>query len=188
MNKYFKKISNTKSILSWESKGLSDEIFKPPAIKNNSLAPKLDYISKCMRVEFNESCLIKQNKFTFNKKIVNTYTAYDLQSNLNDFDPTFQKCLFGAIKITKSRDIDKCKYSGYGIGFDSKGTFSHPTGSFGNNTIILGVDMSTSTHANNRVNNILVFGKGCIPGRNGTTIYAEKMYSINFSATKKDSP
>ena len=48
--------------------------------------------------------------------------------------------------------------------------------------------MSTSTHANNRANNILVFGRGCLPGRNGTTIYAKKMYSINFSATKKDSP
>ena len=61
MNKYYKKISNTKSISSWESKGLSDEIFKPPAI-NNSLAPKLDYVSKYMSVVFNGSCLKQKQK------------------------------------------------------------------------------------------------------------------------------
>ena len=44
--------------------------------------------------------------------------------------------------------------------------------------------MSSSTHSNNRANNILVLGKDFIQGINGTTIYAEKMYSINFSATR----
>ena len=46
MNRYFKKISNTKSISSWKSKGLSEEVIKPPAINNNSFAPKLEYIEK----------------------------------------------------------------------------------------------------------------------------------------------
>ena len=138
---------------------MSDEIFKLTALNTNSLAPKLDYVSKYTRVDFNGSCLRKQNKSTFNKKIVNIYIVYDLQSNLNDFDPTLQNCLFGAAKITKSSDIDKYKYSGYGIGFDSKGTFSRSTGSFGNNTIILGVDMSTSTHANNRESLVRVLYK-----------------------------
>ena len=36
-------------------------------------------------------------------------------------------------------------------------------------------------HANNKVNNILVFGKDFIQGINGTTIYAEKLYSTNFT-------
>ena len=44
MNKYFRKNSNTKSISSGNSKGLSDEVIKPPTINNNSLAPKLEYI------------------------------------------------------------------------------------------------------------------------------------------------
>ena len=87
------------------------------------------------------------------------------------------------LKITKSSDIDKYQYSGYGIGFDSKGTFSHPGGSFGQNVIIFGAHMSSSTCATNRGNNILVLGKDFIQGINNTTIYAEKMYSINFSAT-----
>ena len=43
--------------------------------------------------------------------------------------------------------------------------------------------MRSSTHATNRANNILVLGKDFIHGINNTTIYAEKMYSINFSAT-----
>ena len=45
--------------------------------------------------------------------------------------------------------------------------------------------MSSSVHANNKRNNILVLGKGFIQGINGTTIYAEKTYSINFTKTKR---
>ena len=44
--------------------------------------------------------------------------------------------------------------------------------------------MSSSTHSNNRANNILVLGKDFIQGINGTAIYADKMYSVNLSATR----
>ena len=44
--------------------------------------------------------------------------------------------------------------------------------------------MSSSMHANNKVNNILVLGKDIIQEINGTTIYAEKMYLINFTKSK----
>ena len=71
-----------------------------------------------MSVKFKGSCLIKQNNFTFNRKILNIYIVYDLDSNLNNFDPILENCLFGAINITKNSDIDKYKYSGYGLGFD----------------------------------------------------------------------
>ena len=137
-----------------------------------------------MFVKFNGSYLIKQNKFTFNKKVLNIYIVYDLDSNLSDFDPILENCLFGAIKITKNSDLDKYKYSVYGLAFNSKGVFSHPTGSFGNNAVIFGVDASGSIHASNRANSILVLGKS-LTQINNTTIHAEKMYSINFSATKK---
>ena len=30
--------------------------------------------------------------------------------------------LFGAVELTKNANIDKYEYSGYGIGFDRKGT------------------------------------------------------------------
>ena len=66
MNRYFKKIGNTKKISSWKSKGLYDKILKPP-INNNSLAPKLENTGKKMFVKFDGSCLTKQDEFTFNK-------------------------------------------------------------------------------------------------------------------------
>ena len=53
--------------------------------------------------------------------------------------------MFGAVKLTKNIDIDEYKYSGYGIGFDRKGTFSIGNG-FGRNYIIFGVEMSSSVY------------------------------------------
>ena len=73
---------------------------------------------------------------------------------------------------------------GYGTGFDSKGTFLFPDSSFDQNIIIFGADMSSSAHANNNTRNSLVLGKDFIQGIDGTTIYAEKMYSINFTKSK----
>ena len=35
-----------------------------------------------------------------------------------------QSCLFGAAKLTKHVDVDLYKYSGYGIRFDRKGSYS----------------------------------------------------------------
>ena len=62
--------------------------------------------------------------------------------------PTLENSLFGAVKFVKNADIDKYKYSGYGIGFDRRGTFSTANG-FGKNVIIFGVDMSFSVHVDN---------------------------------------
>ena len=62
-------------------------------------------------------------------------------SNINKFDPTAKNCLFGAIKLTENRDINNYEYAGYGTGFDSKGTLSHPSRTTGVNEIIFGADM-----------------------------------------------
>ena len=72
------------------------------------------------------------------EKTVNIYIKSFLKSKLNNFNPTLEDSLFGAVKLTKSRDIDKYKYSGYGIGFDAKRTFSFPSGGIGQNIIIIG--------------------------------------------------
>ena len=45
--------------------------------------------------------------------------------------------------------------------------------------------MSSSVHANNKTRNILVLGKGFIQGIDGTTHYAEKIYSTNFTVANK---
>ena len=45
--------------------------------------------------------------------------------------------------------------------------------------------MSSSVHANNKTKNILVLSKGFIQIIDNTTIYAEKLYSINFTENNK---
>ena len=118
--------------------------------------------------------LLKQNKVTYNHgPIVNIYNVYRLIPTTKDSSVTLQNCLFGAVKLTKKADIDKYKYSGYGIGFDSKGRFTHPSGGYGRNFIFV-ADLSTSTRANNKTRSILVLGEDFIQGIDGTTIYAEK--------------
>ena len=74
-------------------------------------------------------------------------------------------------------------YSGYGIGFDRRSSFSFPIGGFGQNILIFVVDMSCSAHIDNKKNNILVLGKGPTQ-RLEHTLTAEKMYTINFTVTK----
>ena len=93
--------------------------------------------------------------------------------------------MFGAVSLTKNADIGKYKYSGYGgIGFDRHGEFTFHSGGPGKNCIIFAADLSISSHANNKNNSILVLGKDFVQGINGTTIYAEKLYSINFTEKK----
>ena len=55
-----------------------------------------------------------------------------------------QNSLFGAVTLTKNADIDNYQYSGYGIGFYKKSSFSLAGGRFGQRVIIFGVDMSSS--------------------------------------------
>ena len=62
--------------------------------------------------------------------------------------------------MTKNADIDKYGYSGYGIGFDGKTSFTFPSGGFGQNIIIFGLDMSSSLHVDNRKKDILILGSG----------------------------
>ena len=88
-------------------------------------------------------------------------------------------------KPGNTTDPDKYIYSGYGLGFDSTGEFSHPQGGMARNIIIFGVDSSNSVHATKKAQNILILGHGLTQKINSTTIYAEKMYSRNFSAENK---
>ena len=51
--------------------------------------------------------------------------------------------------------------------------------------IIFGADLSSSTYANNKTRSTLVLGKDFMQGIDGTTIYAEKTYSTNFTVDNK---
>ena len=93
-------------------------------------------------------------------------------------------CLFGAVSLTKNADIDKYKYSGYGIGFDRGSVYSVGNG-FGRNVIIFGADMSSSVHVGNRGKDILVLGKGPTQGLSEHSLTVEKMYSVNFTDHRK---
>ena len=62
IQRYSKRVSNTNNhILSWKSKGFSDEIIKPPSTPANNLNRLLKYVGTKIRVEFEGSCL-KQNE------------------------------------------------------------------------------------------------------------------------------
>ena len=149
--RYFKLIANTNFISEWISKGLSSESIKPPTTSNNSLTPAINNYGTKTRVKLTGNCL-QQSKITYShKKIVNIYVVYKLgasSSNIND--PTLKNCLLGAVTLTKNTDIDKYGYSGYGIGFNRRSRFSFPSGGFGQNIINFGVDMSSSSHIDNK--------------------------------------
>ena len=71
-------------------------------------------------------------------------------------DPTLKNCLFGAVSLTKTADIDKYGYSGHGIGFDRRSSFSFPGGGFGQNVLIFGVDMSFPAHIDNKKRHVSI--------------------------------
>ena len=184
MYRYFKIIAgvgNGSYIYYWQSKGLSDERINSIKTPNYTITPNINYYGTKTRVEFNGSCL-KQDSVTFNHgKVVNIYIVYEISKSINISDyPTLENWLFGAVSLTKNADIDKYKYSGYGIGFDRRSSFSFSGRGFGQNVITFGVDTSSSTKINNRKKDILILGKGPTQWLE-YTLTAEKMYSINFS-------
>ena len=144
---HFKTVTNTNYILSWKYRGLSAESIKPPTTSDNSLNPELSYIDYNRRIKFTGSCL-KQSKITYtHNKSVNIYIVYELGASSSHIDdPTLKDCLFDAVTLTKNSDIDKYGYSGYGIEFDRRGSFSFPGGEYGQNVLTFGADMISSPH------------------------------------------
>ena len=179
--KYFKTIINTDYISSWKSNGLSTESIKTPTTSDNSLTPALSYYDYNIRVKLTGNCL----KITYtHKRVVNTYIVYELSaSSFYSGDPTLKNCLFGAVTLTKNTDIDKYGYSGYGNGFDRRSNFTSADGGFGQNLLIFGADMSSSTHIDNKIRHISS-GKRTNT-RIRTYINCRKNISHFFTVTKK---
>ena len=61
LNKYFKLITNTLSILWWQSKRLSTENIDPPTA---SLSPSINYVGNKTRVKLTGICLKQSNSLT----------------------------------------------------------------------------------------------------------------------------
>ena len=129
---------------------------------------------------------MKQDNVTFDhNKVVNIYIIYEISKifNISDY-PTLENCSFGAVSLNKNADINKYKYSGYGIAFDRHGCFSSPAIGLRRNVIVFGVDMSSSTKIDNRRKDILILGKGPTQGLEHT-LSAKTMYLINFTEHNK---
>ena len=170
-------------ILSWKSKGLSDESIEPPTTPNKIINPSLDFVGTKARVKFSGDCL-KQKKTTYHRgKIVNIYIVHEIEESVNISSyPTLENCLFGAVKLTDHFDVDQYKYSGYGIEFDRKEFFSIGN-EIGKNVIIFGVDMSSLAKIDTRKKDILILGKGPTQGLKHM-LSSGKLYLINFTKEK----
>ena len=143
------------------------------------LNPSLDYVGTKIRVKFRGDCL-KQEKIMFNNgKIANIYIVFEIERSFNIRSyPILGNCLFGAVKLTKHVDVDQYKHSGYGIGFNRENSYS--IGDEIGRNIIFGVDMSSSSHIDNKRKDILILGKVNTQGLEHT-LTAEKLHSINLT-------
>ena len=68
-------------------------------------------------VKFTKSCFQQSRHILIHKHIVNICIVQELAASSSyDSNLTIKNCLFGALTLTKNADIEKYKYSGYGIG------------------------------------------------------------------------
>ena len=119
--------------------------------------------------------------------IVNIYIVYKTSPKTINSNFVFKNCLFSAIKLKNATNsgTDKWQYFGYGIGFGLTGSFTHPDGGNGKNVIVFGPGFGNSRHATNKTQCVLVLDHCLIQKINDTKIYAEKMYSPNFTVDNK---
>ena len=148
----------------------------PSLVDNGQMSVKL------AGAYFKQTKLIRPN----NNNVINIYIVYKIKPIFRLSDYTVQNALFGGVKTTKNTtDTSKHKYEGYGICFDESGTFSKRGISNGRKVLIFGVHENSLVHTNNKANNIYVMGDLFVQGINDTTLYAEKIYSQNFTAINK---
>ena len=189
--KFFSCKYNSGKISLWKSTGINnyarnsdvDAVYEtttglPSLVDNGRMNVKIE------GAYFKQIKIIRPN----NNNIINIYVVYliDPISNTRNTVYTVQNALFGGVKITKNAaDTSKHKYERYRICFDEGGTFSIGNINNGRNVLIFGVHENSVTHSNNKANNIYIIGDGFVQGINDTTLYAEKIYSQNFTAVHK---
>ena len=122
--------------------------FKLKAL-NIDFLPNLKYFGYKTGLPFNNtSSVADQHNYT--KKVVNVYIIYNLDHwpriPLRSF--TLKHYLFGVTNIVKNNDKEKYAYSGYGVEFHGKGSWSF-FDDFAKTVIRFGVDNSSSSHTDN---------------------------------------
>ena len=141
-----KKDKGTDYLLSWKSKRVFNSKLKPLYI---AFLNNIKLSEWRMGIKFDKDPLaVEQNNYL--TKIKSVYIAYDIdvwpRNPTNNFK--FENCLFGAINTVKNSDNEKYVSSGYGITFDSAGSWSFDD-DFAKNVISLGVDNSSSSYSDN---------------------------------------
>ena len=165
---------------------MSEESIENMTKSDTSFAPTFVDHHLLPDMNFNEHCLIKSN-ISIPKKLINLYITYTLSPQLKNLntDFTLGNCLFGSVKVTKNADLDTYKYTGYGVGFNSRSAFLFIDGSYGKKAIIFGANMSSSVHVDNKGKGILILGEGPTQGLDDTTLTAEAKYAIYFAQSGK---
>ena len=147
------KIPSITDLFQWEPKGLSNEKISSDVTANHRLSSKLIWLNNSrIRERIKESCL-KQDKVTSTPKdLANLFIVYELDRCSQALKANFalKDCLFGAVKLTINTDPDKCSYSGYGVGLDSRSLISFPNVDCHKNIVIFRVDNSSSVHIDNK--------------------------------------
>ena len=163
---------------------MSNKKAQPPFTADKSFSPNLIWMNNYRtRLRFTGTCLRQELASFTPSNIVHLFIVYELGKWLQNLNVKFslKDYLFGAVKLTKNSNPNKYSYSGYGIGFECRSLFSFPNFDWGKNSIIFGIDMSSSVHANNKNKNILILFKGQTKELENTPLTAKAEYSINFS-------
>ena len=166
--KYFKNNfgSDSSKIEIWKSKSLSNQSLSLSGTVGTLNDIKMSKPIRPAYVIFNhkESFFIqKKENIIKSVSIVNIYILYSLYQKTRSSDNALKNCLFGATKVTRpvdTKDPEKYIYSGYGLGSDSTGDFTHPQGGKARNIIIFAVNLPNSVFTTNQTQNILILSHG----------------------------
>ena len=119
----------------WKSKGIFDQSLY---FANGDITTKLTRPSDVV-LGANDYFFQDSANVITNKNIVNVYITYKLTPKTINTDNALTNCLFGSIEASRpgnTTDPDNFIYSGWEIGFDHTGTFTHPEGGVARNVVI----------------------------------------------------
>ena len=140
---------NTIRYTTWKSKGISDQslYYTKSAITAKLIRPT-HVVLGTDKIFFQDSY-----KVVANNSIVNIYVVYKLSPKTISTSNALKNYLFATVKANRRNNTQKPHeyiYSGYGIGFNRTGVFTHSEGNLARNVIIFGADMSRSVHASSK--------------------------------------
>ena len=105
----------------WKYNGMSEESIENITKSDSSFVPTFVYHHLLQVTTFNGHSSIKNN-ISIPKKLIHLYILYSLGPQFRNLttDFTLGNCLVGSVHLPKNTDLDKYKYAGYNIGFDSR--------------------------------------------------------------------